>query len=265
MRDRYDFRLDLRAVYQYYCNNHPRPDETEYPLWNGLPVDSKLTAKDLSARINECTGIELPVGNRSAYQRSNLANIASVVHIRESSLSGHMNWATFMFSDIVHNRLGGRNPFSNEGVRYTGSSDDGALNSGIARYRADPAAVAEFAQDGDLTGRAMIPTLTMHAIDDPTAFVEAESAYRELRERAGTRDLLVQTFTDEHEHSYLSSPEYAALARALLAWIDDGKKPTPAEIAADCERYTGMYQEKCHFEVTYHPLPYDTRVPRRAP
>ena len=23
----YDFRADLRAVYQYYCRNHPRPDE----------------------------------------------------------------------------------------------------------------------------------------------------------------------------------------------------------------------------------------------
>ena len=29
----YDFRLDLRVVYQYVCRNHPRPDEPQYPLW----------------------------------------------------------------------------------------------------------------------------------------------------------------------------------------------------------------------------------------
>jgi len=30
-------RADLHAVYQYYCGNLPRPTETQYPLWMGLP------------------------------------------------------------------------------------------------------------------------------------------------------------------------------------------------------------------------------------
>jgi len=34
----YDFRLDLRAVYQYLCNNHPRPTEASYALNLGLPA-----------------------------------------------------------------------------------------------------------------------------------------------------------------------------------------------------------------------------------
>src|SRR5262245_28630733 len=29
----YQFRADLRAVYQYYCKNLPRPDEKPYPIW----------------------------------------------------------------------------------------------------------------------------------------------------------------------------------------------------------------------------------------
>lgn len=29
----YDHRVDLRVVYQYYCRNHPRPTEPQYPLW----------------------------------------------------------------------------------------------------------------------------------------------------------------------------------------------------------------------------------------
>ena len=35
----YDVRVDLRAVYQAVCNNHPRPDEPVYPLWMGMPPE----------------------------------------------------------------------------------------------------------------------------------------------------------------------------------------------------------------------------------
>jgi len=262
----YDFRLDLRAVYQHYCRNHPRPDEPQYPLWMGLPVGTKMTAADLRARVNECTGAELPQDVRTDAQRRNLANIASVVRIPQSSVQSHMNWATFMFADIVHDRLGGHNPFGNESVRYAGSDDDAALNAGVERYRAEPAAVAALADDSEATGRNAIPTLAMHAIGDPTAFVENESAYRVIRERAGTQELLVQTFTEESEHSYLSTPEYAALMAALLDWVDRGRKPTAVDIAARCEAYVARYGENCRFQPAYRPESMDVRsYPRERP
>jgi len=262
----YDFRLDLRVVYQHYCRNHPRPDEPQYPLWMGLPVGTKMTVAELRARVNECTGAELSQDGRTDAQRRNLANIASVVRIPQSSVQSHMNWATFMFADIVHDRLGGRNPFGNEGVQYAGSDDDAALHAGVERYRAEPGAVAALADDSEATGRNAIPMLAMHAIGDPTAFVENESAYRVIRERAGTQELLVQTFTDESEHSYLSTPEYAALMAALLDWVDRGRKPTAVDIAARCETYVARYGENCRFQPAYRPEPMDVRsYPRERP
>jgi hypothetical protein len=262
----YDFRLDLRVVYQYYCRNHPRPDELQYPLWAGLPLGVNMTSAELRARVNECTGVDLPVAERSEAQRRNLANIVAVVRIPEASLQGHMNWATFMFEDIVSERLNGRNPFGNEGVRYVGSDDDDALNAGVARYRADPRAVAVLAADATPTGRTAVPTLTMHAVGDPTAFVENESAYRRIREHAGTQDLLVQSFTDEAEHSYLSTPEYAALMASLLDWVDRGRKPNVADLASRCAKYVSRYGESCRFEQTYRPESMDARsYPRKQP
>jgi len=255
----YDFRLDLRAIYQYYCRNHPRPDEPQYPLWSGLPTGAKMTPTDLRARVNECTGADLPAEKRSEAQRRNLANIVSVVRIPEPSVQGHINWATFMFADIVHDRLGGRNPFGNEGVRYLGSDADDALNAGVARYRADPGGVAALATDAEPTGRTAIPTLTVHAIGDPIAFVENESAYRVIRERAGTQHRLVQTFTDEAVHSYLATPEYAALMDALVDWVDRGRKPDVADIALRCEKYLDRYAESCRFRQTYRPASMDAR------
>jgi hypothetical protein len=47
----YDYRVDLRVVYQYYCHNHPRPTEPQYPLWEGLRAGSTMTTTGLRARL----------------------------------------------------------------------------------------------------------------------------------------------------------------------------------------------------------------------
>ncbi|MFM9967609.1 MAG: hypothetical protein ACKVQK_04280 [Burkholderiales bacterium] len=256
----YDYRIDLRVVYQHYCNNHPRPNEAQYPLWMGLPADSKMTTTDMRARVNECTGVLAPREKRSATQQRNLDNILNVLRMPEQTLVSHMSWATFLFADMVHKRLGGRNPFSTTGVRYAGSDDDAALNKGVARYLPDAKALADLARDADLTGKVSIPVLTMHALNDPTAFVEHEDYFRRVYERAGSAALLVQTFTYENEHSYLSTPAYPALMTALLDWIDNGKKPNSRQIAALCEQNRSIYGESCRFAVDYRPQAYEDRV-----
>ena len=259
----YDYRLDLRVVYQYVCNNHPLPTEPAYPLWQGLPRDSTLNAAELARRIDACTGVRKPAAERSAQQRANLEAILSTVKIPERSLLGNMNWSTFLFRDLVQERLDGGNPFGNIGAVYSGSRDDTRLNTAVLRYRADPAAVAKLAADSDPSGRVDIPTLSLHAIDDPTAFVELESAYRAVRERAGTAGLLVQTFSRESEHSYLGDAEYPPLFAALLDWIDHGTKPTPADIEARCKTFEPDFGQGCRIDPAYAPRPLSARVPAR--
>jgi hypothetical protein len=260
----YGFRADLRAVYQYYCGNHPRPDEPSYALNMGLPAGVTMTAGDVAVRVNECTGAQLPAEQRTPAQAQRLADIARVVRIPERSLVEQMTWSTILFQDITQRMLGGKSPFSILGVVYAGSGDDAALNQGVARFAADPQAVAEFASDGDATGELPVPVLTMHAIDDPTAFVELESYYRDRVAGAGRLDRLVQTFTRESEHSYLSSPEYAALLQALSGWIETGAKPSPSAIAALCRIHAQRLEGGCHFDVKSVPRPLAVRqYPRR--
>ena len=165
----YEFRLDLRVVYQALCNNHPLPSEPQYPLWQGLPPGSKLTRAELAQRVNDCTGLNLDATKRSAEQQRTLSNLLNVVRIPERSLMGHLNWGTWHFADVVFKRLNGGNPWGNVGAVYTGSDDDSALNATVARYRADPAAAARFAADADLSGRIKLPVLSAHAIGDPVA------------------------------------------------------------------------------------------------
>ena len=260
----YDFRLDLRVVYQYLCNNHPQPDEVQYPLWMGLPKDAKLSHADLARRVNDCLGLRLPASQRNSGQARKLKTIVDVIRIPENSVLAHLTWATWHFQDIAQNRTLGLNAFGNDRVRYQGSPDDAALNAGVQRYHADPQAVARLGADADLTGRiGRVPVLTVHAIDDPTAFVELESVFKQTIEQAGGADRLVQTFTSDRQHSYLSDPVYPALFAALRQWVDRGDKPTPAGIAQRCKTLEAEFGPGCRFVPDYRPAPLDSRMAPR--
>ena len=258
----YDFRLDLRVVYQVLCANHPRPDEAQYPLWMGLPKDSPMTPAEVDARTNECLGLGLPAARRSAEQSRRLQTLVAVTRIPERNLRTHFNRSAFHFQDIALYR-GVGNVFGNIGARYQGSTDDRALNDAVARYAADPAAVARFEADVGLTGRIDVPVLSVHGVDDGVAFVELQHEFHSIMSRGGAADRLVQTYTAHADHSYLADPVYATLLEALLRWVENGRKPTPEVIAQRCEQLTSTFGPGCRFLPGYRPAPLDSRtVPR---
>ncbi|MBU0827520.1 MAG: hypothetical protein KKE41_06470 [Gammaproteobacteria bacterium] len=259
----YDFRTDLRVVYQYLCNNHPKPTEAAYPLNIGLPRDATMTQADLQARLNECLGLNKPVAERTPEQQRKVKTLVDVIRVPASSIRSHMNWATFHYRDVVQHRTGGASPFGNMGVQYKGSPDDAALNAAVLRYRADPAAVARFAEDTDLTGRIPVPVLTVKGVDDPTALVELDAYFKTTMERGGSAARLVQTFTQHNTHSYLSDPTYPTLMSALLRWVNEGVKPTPQEIARQCAGMETEFGKGCAFLPDYVPAALNTRVADR--
>jgi pimeloyl-ACP methyl ester carboxylesterase len=257
----YDFRIDMRAIYQYLCNNHPRPDEPAYPLSIGLPNDSKLTNAELTARVNECLALNKPAAQRTPEQLRKIKTIVDVVKIPESSINGHMTWATFTLRDAVQ-KVGGP-PFGNVGVRYSGSNDDAALNAGVSRWAADAAAAARFAKDADHNGRFIMPVLQAHAINDATAFVEGGHILRTRMEAAGNGARVVQTFIESSEHSYWGDAHYPPLFEALLNWVEKGEKPNAAQINARCPVLRSSAPSECKFRPEYVVKPLTTRVPTR--
>ncbi len=249
----YAFRADLRVVYQYFCRNHPRPDEAQYPLWQGLSESASMARAEVAARVEACTGLDQPPAERSPEQAAALRNILGVTGLQPDQLVAHLAWGTTLFQDMVWRRLGGRNPFSNVGRTYRGSDDDVAMNQTVERFDADPAAVAALAYDSDLTGQIVVPTLTLHARYDPTVFVEHEAVYAKAVAAAGRSDLLVQVFTTEALHSRLSAPQYAAALATLRAWLDTGRRPDAASVAALCETLAGRYEEPCLIDPAFQP------------
>ncbi len=230
----YTFRADLRAVYQYYCHNHPRPDETQYPLWQGLPAGARMSRDELRKRIDDCTGLESPPKNRTPQQAANLRDILAVTGVAEKQLASHLAWGTFHFQDMVQLRLGGRNPFDNSKTVYRGSHDDVALNAGIQRFSADPQALAALAYDADLSGLIVLPTLNVHAQHDPVVSVQALAAYADTVQAAGRGELLAQAVTDENDHSRMRDATYLTALHALEKWLQGGARPDAASMQSAC-------------------------------
>ena len=184
--------------------------------------------------MEACTGIGLSARDRTADQTRRKRQILAVTGIQEDELIAHLSWATFLFQDLVQVRLGGRNPFDNSLTVYAGSDDDAALNSGVERFAADPEAVAMLAHDADLSGAISAPTLTVHALHDPTVFHSGEAVYAATVARAGRSDLLVQVTTDESDHSRLEDATYLTPLIALENWIATGERPAAEAFPSMC-------------------------------
>ena len=200
-----------------------------------------MARADIAARVEACTGLSLAPEARTPAQATALRNILSVVGVTADTLIAHLAWGTTLFQDMVWKRLDGRNPFSNAGTTYQGSDDDVALNQGVERFEADPAAVAALAYDADLTGNILLPTLTLHARYDPTVFVGHEATYARTVATAGRSNLLSQVFTTEALHSQLSLPQYAGLLIAMTRWLDTGDKPDADDVLEACRTRAETY------------------------
>lgn len=77
----------------------------------------------------------------------------------------HLLWYNVFTVNNATDVLGGQ-PFDNATRTYTGSDDDPALNAGVVRFTADPAAQAEIAAHYQTTGHFTIPVVTMHTTQD---------------------------------------------------------------------------------------------------
>jgi pimeloyl-ACP methyl ester carboxylesterase len=91
-------------------------------------------------------------------------DLADRTTIAETSL-GILWYNVFATNDAVA-KLGG-NPFDNHDRKYTGSYSDYWLNRRVARFTADPAALANIASFYETSGILQRPLVTMHTTGDP--------------------------------------------------------------------------------------------------
>jgi hypothetical protein len=125
--------------------------------------------------------------------------------------------------------------------------------------------VAALAADTDFQGQIPVPVLTVHGIHDSVAFVELESFFHDTMVKGGSADRLVQTFTNDSDHSYQSDANYVAAMRSLVDWVDSGNKPSAASVTARCLALSEVFDpvKGCRFQPGFTPPPLSSRVPAR--
>lgn len=125
-------------------------------------------------------------------------------------------------------RSGGE-PFDNTNRIYGGFGDDVALNRGVKRYAADPAARAYLRQYFSPSGRTLDPVLAIHTTSDQLVLGRDVTAYEVLAALAGTSDLFVARFVDAVGHCNFAPTQTGAAFDALRAWAQEGKRPAAGE------------------------------------
>lgn len=113
--------------------------------------------------------------------------------------------------------------------------DPDALNDGIRRLAADPAARDAAAHpDGvPTTGRITVPLLTLHNTGDVFVPIWNEQEYADRVEDAGAGDLLVQRAIRAPGHCNFSDSELTTAWEDLRDWVEDGTRPAGEDLRGD--------------------------------
>jgi pimeloyl-ACP methyl ester carboxylesterase len=95
-------------------------------------------------------------------------------------------------------QLGGQ-PYDNIGRVYSGSLDDTALNAGVVRVAADPAARGAFGRF-ETSGLLTVPLAAVHTDADPIVPAAQSTRYAEKAAAAGSSALVNVTIVDRYGH-----------------------------------------------------------------
>ena len=121
------------------------------------------------------------------------------------------------------------NPFENRTTVYAGTSDDDALNAGIARLAADPQARRYAANwhepDGSIGGT---PVILLHTSRDPIVPEPANNdRYASLVEEGGQGEFLLRRVVDRFGHCSFTPEEIFGSFADLVTWAETGWRPDP--------------------------------------
>ena len=140
-------------------------------------------------------------------------------------LANQMLFITYVIQD-AQQKAGG-NPFDNRNYLYNGSPDDRALNDGVKRYKADPAATQLFVRYYTPTGRLSKPMLALNTTYDPTTNPSSIYPYEIAVEATGDTDNFVQQYVHADGHCNFTPQQVWTAFSELTTWVNHDKRPTP--------------------------------------
>ena len=163
---------NFRAVFDYFFpglipGDAVSVDESTMFAWESVfvpQVVAALTKVENAGKVRQLLSVtKLPVGGENP-----VAVVNAIVEV--------LSMQVYAVEDVKM-RLGGY-PFGNRYIRYSGSDNDRALNRGVQRFRADPAAICAAQRLFGTTGQLQMPLVSMHGTGDHLVPVTQQLLYR---------------------------------------------------------------------------------------
>lgn len=171
---------DFRAVFDYFYPDLVPGDPTEIPpelIENWDTYYPETVYPEVFSPANRSELKQLVRVTRVAYDRSDLGPTL------ETSIEDVL-WYNVFATNNASDVLGGQ-PFDNIDRLYRGSSDDDALNAGVARFAADQAALDEIEANYQTSGELAVPLVTLHTTLDQQVPYWHEKLYLRKTMRSG--------------------------------------------------------------------------------
>lgn len=140
-------------------------------------------------------------------------------------IAGVLVFERYLVGDLERRADG--NPFATGSSLYLGTGDDIALNAGMRRYAADPAAARWLERHYTPTGRLIRPLLELHTLHDPLVHADVGAAYALLTQRQGDAAEFVQQYVPVAGHCTYTPDDVARAFDELLEWVHKGRRPEP--------------------------------------
>ena len=235
--------FDLRVMYDQVCagvgGGELERGAEPYP-WalnlNQIPDDlgalDSIRLLRLIARLNQCTGANLPPGLRTSAMRNRFNKLKNLNGFSSDDFFVlNMGYAVYGLSDLLRqpDKLNGQNPFDSRFVDYA----DASVNAGVARISSQPFARLDFALQTSLQGPfGDARIVSMHTNRDE--LVDWHNA-RALDGLVAPNRLL-QAYVSENEvgHCEFNLAEGTAGWNAMKAWSLGGAQPSVARLQTDC-------------------------------
>jgi pimeloyl-ACP methyl ester carboxylesterase len=221
-RTQLDYLDDFRVVFDYFF---PR-------LIPGTPLDVPQSVRDLWETVYIPAIVVAfaarPAAARELFAVTGAPTAGTDLRSMVETAIGLLWYNVFGTAD-AQARLGGQ-PFDNSARVYAGSSDDVALNAGVERFTADPAALAgmeEFETSGALRG----PLVNLHTTGDPIVPFSQSALYSAKLQTTGAAALFTPVDIARYGHCTFQSAELLSAFSTL-----QGKLGAAAASASLAER-----------------------------
>ncbi|CAN5797791.1 alpha/beta hydrolase [soil metagenome] len=201
-----DYFNDVRVVFDYFFpgvipgSPGEPPDEARIG-WTSTYEPAVMAAladdPDAALELANVTGIPTVAGDPAILAET----VAEIL------------WYNVFGTLDARDRLGGQ-PYDNESKTYQGSSDDLALNAGVARFAADPAARSALGRF-ETDGQPSAPISIIHTTGDPIVPFFHQPLYEEEVAAAGLSGLLDRSDVKRFGHCAFTSGEILAAFSAL--------------------------------------------------